>query len=67
MPAGRHGNTIQGAVYDALGVYHNASAAVVGGTLQNNGYAGLLVGGGDAVAVGLTTQRNRYGVWAYHS
>ena len=55
-------NTVQGALYDGVGVYRGGNAEILDGTMQNNGYAGLLVWGGDAVAAGVTLQGNYEGI-----
>ena len=55
-------NTIQ-ADGDAVGVYNNASATIVGGALQNNTSAGIGVYTiGDVLAVGVLIQGNPEGV-----
>ncbi|GEM_PF-4519189 len=54
--------TAQGAVSDGVGVYPGGFVFINVATLQNNGYAGLLVFGGDANAAGVTTQGNAEGI-----
>jgi hypothetical protein len=56
------GITAQRAVNDGVGVYPSGIVFIVGGTLQNNSYAGLGVFGGDANAAGVTTQHNANGI-----
>jgi len=56
-----NGITAQGAV-DGVGVYRSGTVVIVGGTLQNNQYAGLGVFGGDVIAAGVASQRNWVGV-----
>jgi hypothetical protein len=61
------GITAQRAVNDGVGVYRSGAVFITGGTLQDNGYAGLLVYGGDANAAGVTTQRNFEGIVVDHA
>ena len=55
------GSTIQGGA-DAVGAYPLSRAIIVGGTLQNNTFSGILARGGDVLAHGVLIQGNPNGI-----